>query len=834
MHRLTCWIVAGMALTAVFVAVPQIAPVQAATTASVSCADPLASGSASQSGLDSYTAINPQRVVDTRDGTGGVAGPLAAGCTLRIDFAQGSVPTSAEAVSLSVTAVAPRRGFLTVFPCANGRPPTSNLNTRAAMATPNLVVGLLDANRAVCIYSSDVSDVIVDVAGWWSPGGDRFGAVPPDRAYDSREIPGRRPLAAREVHNVAMAGSFVPADATAAVVNLTVTEPAGPGFLVAFPCGSPVPLASNVNFLGGESRAVSAIVGLGEGGELCVMSSIAAHVVVDVTGYYAPAPQFGPASSLEAQSGRRVMDSRSGVGGPAAPFATGEARAIDPVAGTVAAEDGTSVVLNVIALNAQGPGYLTLYPCGGPVPFVSSVNFTAETEATNLVVADLSDSRAICVYASIGVDVVIDLFGVMRAPIGSLAERISFGFRTWPAYTPAGTDYAIDCNAGTTTLDVRVDPLPLTTATLDGGALAAGSNPRAAQTDQLLTLTLTRGVQSRTYYFRCLPADFPELSIDRPGEPQPGWYLTTFGALGAPNEAPFSVIMDNRGAPVWYKRVSEGVIDFKRFSDGRLFFTPILGQGFGVQPERGYWETTLAGGPIVGQFLTEDDDPNDTVDFPTDHHDFVELLGGPSAGGHGMITYPVVRDQDLTPLNAVLPRQCSSPLGGPVTPCEDDDTVMDNVIQEFDAGGDMVWDWSVMSDGGFAPTDSILAARFGLLPAEPNGGEVDPFHMNSLDAVNDGTGDYVASLRHLDAVVRIDHATGDLDWVLGGPDRPERLDVVGDPLGGPARMHDARLVGDVLTMFDNRSGTGQAARAVAYRIDEGAGTATMLWQISEP
>ena len=322
---------------------------------------------------------------------GASTGPIAAGCTIRLDFADSTVPLSAEAVSLSVTAVAPRRGFLTVFPCATGRPPTSNLNTRAAMATPNLVVGLLDADRAVCIYTSDVSDVIVDLAGWWSPGGDRFGAVPPARAYDSRELPGRRPFAARESRNVAMAGVYVPADATAAVVNLTVTEPVGPGFLVAYPCGSPVPLASNVNFLGGESRAVSAIVGLGEGGELCVMSSIGAHVVVDVSGYYAPAPQFGPASSLEAQSGRRVMDSRSGVGGPRR-LPSPPARYVRStrVVGTVAAEDGTSVAFNVIALNTQGPGYLTVYPCGEAVPLVSSVNFTAETEATNLVVADIS------------------------------------------------------------------------------------------------------------------------------------------------------------------------------------------------------------------------------------------------------------------------------------------------------------------------------------------------------------------------------------------------------------------------------------------------------------
>ena len=35
-------------------------------------------------------------------------------------------------------------------------------------------------------------------------------------------------------------------------------------------------------------------------------------------------------------------------------------------------------------------------------------------------------------------------------------------------------------------------------------------------------------------------------------------------------------------------------------------------------------------------------------------------------------------------------------------------------------------------------------------------------------------------------------------------------------------------------LFDNRTDTSEPARAVAYAIDELAGTATMLWQIDEP
>jgi hypothetical protein len=47
------------------------------------------------------------------------------------------------------------------------------------------------------------------------------------------------------------------------------------------------------------------------------------------------------------------------------------------------------------------------------------------------------------------------------------------------------------------------------------------------------------------------------------------------------------------------------------------------------------------------------------------------------------------------------------------------------------------------------------------------------------------------------------------------------------------RPHDARINGNVVTMMDNRAGTNQPSRAVAYRLN-GDGTATMIWQIVHP
>ena len=54
----------------------------------------------------------------------------------------------------------------------------------------------------------------------------------------------------------------------------------------------------------------------------------------------------------------------------------------------------------------------------------------------------------VCVKASQAVDLVIDLFGAMTPPTGSLAERLSFTGRTvFPDFTPDGSDYAVICDA---------------------------------------------------------------------------------------------------------------------------------------------------------------------------------------------------------------------------------------------------------------------------------------------------------------------------------------------------------------------------------------------------
>ncbi len=792
-------------------------PVGAADRASVSCASGPAATTAPapKPTLASFRAIAPRRLIDTRTGTGGVAAPVGAGCTLRLRVGSGVAPANADALALSVTALAQQPGYVTVFPCSSGRPATSNLNARAeGFPTPNLVIALPDATRDVCIYSLFEADILVDLTGWWTQdGGQRFTSIPPVRVDDSRNDPGRVAVAAGATRTVKL-GDVVPPGTTAVVANLTVTEPAADGFITAFPCGAKVPKTSNLNFRAGESRAVAMIIGVDAAAQLCLRSIVDHHVIVDVSGYYSPAPQFGPAAALRPLRGTRLADSRSGRGGWSGKFTDGSIRRLRPAQGFAFGPQATAAVLNVVATEADDPGYVTVYPCDAEVPTTSAVNFSPGGESTNMVTVDLSAGGEVCLFTRGSVHLVVDLFGLLTAPDDALAERMAFDGYTWPPFTPDGTDYAVEC--GNRANELHLDLLSSVKARVNGVPVSSGSTNLTLRDDDLTWVQLRRGSEVRNMWFRCVPAAFPRLEVERVGEPTSGWYLTTLRA--STESRTFAAILDERGALVWYKQIPQVMHNLNRRSDGRLTIAPALGPRYGVLPDAGYWVMSLSG-TLVDEHLTVDDPTTPGVAYPTDHHDYVSLTNGRRA----MLTYPLLADQDLSVLGDGFLA---------------DDTIADGVVQEIDANGNLIWSWRTSDHIGY--DEVTYPVRWGPLPGY-NGNEVDVFHLNSLSVADDGSGDYLVSARHLDAVLRIDRASGDLDWILGSlpPGAPNkdgatRLTIVNDPLGGPRRAHDARMTGNVLTLLDNRTDTGQAARAVAYEIDESAGTATLLWQIRAP
>ena len=323
----------------------------------------------------------PRRLLDTRY----TLGLVAAGCTVVMDTAS-LIPSDATAASLNVTAVgAEAPGFVTVYPCDEPVPYVSSINTRSAIPVPNAVIVPLEESRRVCLYSSVATQLIVDVDGWFGIDGEPFHGLAPERILDSRYGP--RPdgrtgqFAAGTTTRIPIAGiGPVPDLATGVALNLTATEPAGPGFLTVYPCGTSPSLTSSLNFESGDTRANQVTAGLDATGAVCIYTPTTTSVIVDVTGWYGD----DTGSRLTTIRATRVFDTRDGTGGAATPIGAGETRAVDVgLRGSLAV--GQNVVLNLLATRSAGGGFLTVFPCGAVRTATSSLNLAQGQDVANLV-----------------------------------------------------------------------------------------------------------------------------------------------------------------------------------------------------------------------------------------------------------------------------------------------------------------------------------------------------------------------------------------------------------------------------------------------------------------
>ena len=138
----------------------------------------------------------------------------------------------------------------------------------------------------------------------------------PARILDTRNGTGgaKAPVAAGTPRVVQVAGQGgVPlTGATAAVLNVTVTEPSHGGWLAVHPSGEAFPGVSNLNFVKGQTVPNLVMAKLGGDGKVVLTNAFGtAHVVIDVLGYYGTA-------GAEHDSGRcrpsRILDTRDGTG----------------------------------------------------------------------------------------------------------------------------------------------------------------------------------------------------------------------------------------------------------------------------------------------------------------------------------------------------------------------------------------------------------------------------------------------------------------------------------------------------------------------------------------
>jgi hypothetical protein len=126
------------------------------------------------------------------------------------------------------------------------------------------------------------------------PAGLRFHTVAPCRVADTRDqgAPvGGPALAAQQKRTILVAGHCaIPLSARAASFNLAVTEAGAAGDLRVSPGGADTPSVSALNYLAGQTRANSAVVGLNTSGEIAVYAAqspgTTVHLILDVNGYF--------------------------------------------------------------------------------------------------------------------------------------------------------------------------------------------------------------------------------------------------------------------------------------------------------------------------------------------------------------------------------------------------------------------------------------------------------------------------------------------------------------------------------------------------------------------
>jgi glucose/arabinose dehydrogenase/PKD repeat protein len=236
----------------------------------------------------------------------------------------------------------------------------------------------------------------------------KFRPLTPRRVFDSRN--GSKPAAGRTLAVPVVGRGGVPDDGvTAVVVNITVVEAVDAGFVTVWPSGSAPPTSSNLNVGAGDTTANLVTVSPGPDGALSILPTSSAHVLVDVVGYYTPAPSSVDGRFVPLSSPQRLYDTRNLGPTPGA----GAIRNVG-VAGAVGvpAAGAEAVVLNVTAVGALTPGFVTVWPSDTSLPTVSNINLDRVGQTRpNQVIVKLGPDGAFSLYTSGGAHLLVDVVG---------------------------------------------------------------------------------------------------------------------------------------------------------------------------------------------------------------------------------------------------------------------------------------------------------------------------------------------------------------------------------------------------------------------------------------
>ena len=333
-----------------------------------------------------------------------------------------------------------------------------------------------------------------------------------------------------------------------------------------------------------------------------------------------------------------------------------------------------------------------------------------------------------------------------------------------------------------------------------------------------------------------LPDDFPplEATVSRPERMEPSATLLNvyrWGADGRDRDFGLLVAVDVSGEVVWYYRAEHSIGPAIPLANGNLLYMASVDNVWGILVEidllgnvvRRWHSRALASGAPAGSIL---------VDVDSLHHDMVELPSGNLATlGSEVRTYDDYPTSDDDP---AAPRATRDIVG--------------DVIVEFASDGTVVLQWPLLDavDPYRIGYDSLGTGFWGdTYRALAHPAEVaDWAHANAL-AHDPGDDTFVVSLRHQDALVKVDR-TGAVRWILGthagwtDPWRDRLLEPQGD-LEWPYHGHGVEVTPEgTILLFDNGNhratpfddplpAEASYSRAVEYEVDEAEMRVRQRW-----
>jgi hypothetical protein len=330
------------------------------------------------------------------------------------------LPSDAELALMNLTMTGVKEwweagdGYITAKPCENlydQEQTSSNGNFVENIDVANLAVVPLGSDGTFCIYHSNLIETVVDTQGHFSTTGTlAFTPLDPNRVLDTRQTV--RP----QKGSITRVETGLPVGTQSALVNLTMTGLSAydfiRGYITADKCSSLVvgpQTKSNGNFNSGIDVSNLSVVSLDSDGSFCIYSEQAVDLVVDIQGSFSASGT----TKLSSMSTQRVLDTRASD----QPLANSITRV-----NTGAASGSRAALVNLTMTGATQFGYITADKCSslqsGPQSR-SNGNFRPQADVSNLSAVPLDSDGSFCIYAELGVDLIVDVQGIF-SPTGTL------------------------------------------------------------------------------------------------------------------------------------------------------------------------------------------------------------------------------------------------------------------------------------------------------------------------------------------------------------------------------------------------------------------------------